>query len=72
LKTLARQTREKDAKNAKKIKRNSKRWNSENVLYLQYLYISKSKFKHFPEFFDKIYNPYKKAPKKMFRTLSQV
>jgi len=39
----------------KNKKANSKRWNSENVLYFK-------KFKNFPEFSDKIYNPDNKVP----------
>ena len=48
----------------KNYKANSKRWNSKNILYLKYLYFSKPKFKNFPEFSNKIYNPYNKAPQK--------
>ena len=45
-------------------KANSERQNSENILYLKYLYFSKPKFKNFLEFSNKIYNPYNKAQQK--------
>jgi len=44
----------------KNKKANSKRWNSENVLYLMYLFF----LIKIQKFSDKIYNPYNKAPQK--------
>jgi len=44
-------------------KAKSKQWNSENVLYLKYLYFL-TKIQEFSSILDNIYNPYNKAPQK--------
>jgi len=46
----------KDYQNAKRIKKNSKRWNLWRILDFQCLYFFWKAFHDFPKFFDKISN----------------